>query len=488
VLQRLASVVLIPGYTRYLDPAAYGVLELLDLTVGLLALFVGSTYTCSLYYFQARAKDAAERDTSISTALFGAMLLGSVGATTGALLAVPLSRLVFQSPGYAHYFRVSFAVFAFSLPLEMCYACLRAMNRPVAFTVASVARLAVTTGATLFYLVALRWGVLAVIAGNLTGTILMSVALTFSCLRPIPAPHRRLHLPLFWRQIRYAAPSVLVGVSTTVLNAGDRYFLQRFVPLAEVGLYSFAYRGGMLVSYCQQAFANYWSAQIYTVVDHKDGAAIFSRLFTYFMLVMTFVGICLSLFAGPAVILLTAPAYHPAIVFVPWVVAVYLVRGAGDFFRPIVYAKAKTHLDALLNLTAAAICLAGYALLIPHFRAWGAIAATAIGFTASAIYAWHLARRLHAFQLETSRLARVLGLALLDVFLVHRFGTTHIAGQILGAVAGAAAYPVALLASGFLTPGEWVKLRDCVASISKSAWLTRRAGAVSKAASEQAGR
>jgi O-antigen/teichoic acid export membrane protein len=465
VIQRLASVILIPVYTRYLDPAAYGTLELVDLTVGLLGLFMGATFSYALYYFAARAKDETERQQAISTAIFGAILLGLVGAAIGVSLAGPLSRLVFQSDQYSYYFRLSFGSFAVSLPLEMCYACLRAQDRPLAFVISSLSRLVVTGSATLTYLVVLHWGIAAVILGNMTGTGVLAVALAVLCLRQIPAENRRLRPAIFWAQARYAAPSIFVGLSTNVLHSGDRYFLQRHVPLADVGLYSFAYRGGMLISYCQQAFGNYWSAQIYTVVDRRDGDYIFSRLFTYFMAVMTAMGLLLSLFARPAITLLTAPIYHSAYIYVPWVVAIYVTRASGDFFRPVVYAKGKPHLDARLNITAAIVCIASYALLIPPFKAWGAIAATAFGFITNAIYAWYLARKLQMFTLEYGRLLRVFGLALIDVAAVQHFESTAVSGQLLLATAGAVAYPLALIASGFLTAGERETLRGRLAAL-----------------------
>jgi O-antigen/teichoic acid export membrane protein len=469
VVQRLASVILAPVYTRYLDPAAYGTLELLDLTVGIFGVLMGSTFTYSLYYFHARAKDADARGLVISTSLFGAAALGIVGALIGFSLAPQASKLVFQTPQYAHYFHLSFWVFAGSLPLEMCYACLRAMDRPMAFTVASIGRLLVTATATLFFLIGLRWGVAGVICGNLTGTVTMAIILNVFCLRRVPPAMRRLRFSLFVAQLKYAAPSIFVGLSTTGLHSGDRYFLQRYVPMAQVGLYSFAYRGGMLISYCQQAFSNYWSAQVYAVIDHPDGGKIFSRLFTYFILVMVVVGLALAVFVGPAIILLTAPAYHAAIPFVPWVIAIYIVRAMGDFFRPVLYANRKTHLDARLNVVAVLICMAAYALLIPPFKAWGAIAATAFGFTTSGLYSWHLARKFQVFHLEGARLLRICGLALVDAGLVYHFSGTHLVGQVLGATAGMAAYPIALAASGFMTEGEKETLVERGSAFAKQA-------------------
>jgi hypothetical protein len=48
---RALSFALIPLYTRYLTPADYGVLELLDLTLNLIIVFAGSRLGQAFYYY-----------------------------------------------------------------------------------------------------------------------------------------------------------------------------------------------------------------------------------------------------------------------------------------------------------------------------------------------------------------------------------------------------------------------------------------------------
>ena len=48
---RMASFILLPIYTRYLSPADYGVMELLDLTGSVLTILIGMRFGQSLFYF-----------------------------------------------------------------------------------------------------------------------------------------------------------------------------------------------------------------------------------------------------------------------------------------------------------------------------------------------------------------------------------------------------------------------------------------------------
>src|SRR5690348_5251202 len=98
---RVMSFALLPVYTRYLTPADYGVMELLDLTVNLVGMFIGTRLGQALFYFYFAASTKQEKDKCISTAFFGSVLLGCVCAAISLILAPALSGLVFGTAQYA---------------------------------------------------------------------------------------------------------------------------------------------------------------------------------------------------------------------------------------------------------------------------------------------------------------------------------------------------------------------------------------------------
>ena len=59
LLSRLASVIMLPLYTRFLHPADYGVIAIVDLTTGILALLIGGgmTSAASRYHFEAETPE-----------------------------------------------------------------------------------------------------------------------------------------------------------------------------------------------------------------------------------------------------------------------------------------------------------------------------------------------------------------------------------------------------------------------------------------------
>src|SRR5258708_5641689 len=92
VINRGASFLLLPIYTRVLTPADYGVMELLDLTSNIVALLLGTRIGQALFYFYFAARNDEERETCLSSLYTAAML---VGILCGCVMAgaAPLSTL-----------------------------------------------------------------------------------------------------------------------------------------------------------------------------------------------------------------------------------------------------------------------------------------------------------------------------------------------------------------------------------------------------------
>ncbi|MBV8729597.1 MAG: lipopolysaccharide biosynthesis protein, partial [Acidobacteriia bacterium] len=71
---RAISVLLLPIYTRFLTPADYGVMELLDITVNLVSLLLGARMGQAIFYFYFAASTKEEKDKCISTAFLCSIL------------------------------------------------------------------------------------------------------------------------------------------------------------------------------------------------------------------------------------------------------------------------------------------------------------------------------------------------------------------------------------------------------------------------------
>src|ERR1017187_3451906 len=197
---RAASFVLLPVYTRFLSPADYGVMELLDLTVNIVGLLLGTRLAQALFYFYFAASDEREKERCVSTCFAGAALLGLFCAALTLSLAPELSRLVFGTSRYASYLRLMFLGFGFSLPLEVGLCYMRARGRADRYVRLTLSSLTSSIVLSLIFVVGYGWGVRGMLMASLITSALLATYASWRSLAPI-----RLSFDgrFFWRLVRY---------------------------------------------------------------------------------------------------------------------------------------------------------------------------------------------------------------------------------------------------------------------------------------------
>ncbi len=466
LIGKMASFFLLPVYTHFLTPADYGVVELMELTLFVFSTLIGMRLGDGLMYYYARANTPEDRAQVVASSIAGAVLLGCVGAVIGYLIAPSASKLVFSNDQYVFFFRLMFFSFSLSLPVEVVFCYIRAVDRPMAYLTGSVTQLVLAATLNIFTLAVLHWGIRGVLWSKLIVAAIMLVGMLAYAISKIRFVSS---MRVVYSLLKYSAPLGLGGFGFLIIHYGDRYFLQHFVSLSEIGIYSLAYKLGMLVSYCLMPFEIYWSAQKFRLVRGAEGEKLFVRVFTYEVLALGFVVVALTLFADPVIHFMAAPAFAPAAQYVPWIALAYWIRTIGSYFRNVFMLEAKTRLDAIIVWLSAAACLAGYTLLIPRYHLWGAVIATGGAFVIMAIASFIIAERVRPYHYEYLRFGQI-ALAMAAPVVLYRFVRPEAVWlQIVWAAVLLLVFPAILWMTGFLASDEKKLLRAHVPGLAPPA-------------------
>jgi len=399
---RLTSFLLLPILTRLLTPTDYGVLELLDLTLYVFGSLVGVQLGQALFYFYSKAGTDEERNRMASCAMTGSLLLGilGIGLVSGYLLAPSLSRMVLGSTGYTKLFYLAFANLGLSVPIETGLSWYRVHNQARRYSMVAVGRNLLASALSLLFLIKFHQGVASIQWSAMVSGIPAVLFLSYEVFRRTGIA---LNGKILWQQARYAAPVTVSGIFMLVLHYGDRFFLLRSVSMAEIGIYSLAYKFGMLVSMVQNPFMLFWGSQMFRVVQGPAGDRIYIRVSTYMYFVLTAVAVALSLFVRPLMRLMANAPFHGAAAYVPVIAAAYVLRGLGDHMRSVFSIENRTEKYLTSNIISAASCLSLYAILIPRYGLWGASLATLGGFLVFLMVGLWQAQRIRYFALEYRR-------------------------------------------------------------------------------------
>ena len=172
---RVASVLLLPLYTRYLTPADYGRVELvlaLVLAVSVMAK-LGLVNAFFRFFFD-------DDDLQRRREVFGTVMWGLGGDRHGRVaaawsrLAGPIADLLFDSRRRRRARRSSASApsaSGSSVLYELLTALFRVQQRPVAYSIATLVNLFATVGCTVVLVVWLDAGAEGLLLGNFLGTV-----------------------------------------------------------------------------------------------------------------------------------------------------------------------------------------------------------------------------------------------------------------------------------------------------------------------------
>lgn len=454
---KLVGFVLIPIYTKYLSPADYGVLELLDLTADVLLMLSGTRLGQALFYYHFKAPDEEARNSHVTTAFLGSCILGLAVASLAGLIGPILSLVVFGTRNYTWYLQLVMAALVFRLPAEIGFCAVRAFNRSTEYVILSVLSLVISCTLNIIFLAHFHMGVVAVLWSSIISSGSVTGYMAWTIFSRLPA---RFRWSLFTQQVRYALPLGASGLGDFTLHFGDRFFLRPAVPLSQLGIYSLAYKFGMTISsFVHLPFNLYWSSQVVRIVESPDGEKKYVRVSTYLMLVLTTGAVLLSLFIRPVVAVMADPAYHESARYVPWIAAIYVVRAIGAHLRYIFVVEKRTELELYVTWFGAGLCFAAYALLIPRLKLWGAVLATGLAFASILVASIWKAQRVRRMNFEVRRMVQVAlcgAIAVVPSFLFHPGGLWQ---QTAIGVCFTAVYLGLLLITGFVNRDEWEAIR-----------------------------
>lgn len=409
IIIRAASFLLLPLYTRYLRPADYGCMAILDLTANLLALMVGAGIAAAANRYHFEAREDAERD----GVWWSAQVLAAVLPLT---LIVPawwyrdvLARLTL-GPEVARgstYLALILPTIWFGTVSEVGAAYMRARKWSGAFMTLVVSRLALNIALNVVFLVALGMGVKGILLGNLIVAGLNAAIL----LGTLAWDRRRFafQAPMALKFARFGLPLTASALLVVLLNQADRYLLRLYLPLDRVGIYSLAYVIAEGVSSLLLApFIQIWYVALYEIAKQPGAKEVYARVFQYYFYVLMLSMLGLSLAARPILGLMAARDFAAAADLVPLIGLGYVFFSLNKHFEvPALLAKRTISLLPAA-IAAAVLNVVANLALIPAMGVTGAAWATLLSFAAySAIGLW-LYRRIDRYDYPLRRCGAVL--------------------------------------------------------------------------------
>ncbi|UCG85498.1 MAG: oligosaccharide flippase family protein [Gemmatimonadota bacterium] len=469
ILNRIVGFLLIPLYTHYLLPSDYGTLEMIEVTVYLVGTFLGAGLTHAVMRFYFESEEASYRQTVVSTALLSVLLICFVLGGSLAVISPAVSTLVFQSQEYGGLLRLAVITLTATVVSETPLVFLRAREKSVLYTVSSVLRLAVNLSLNILFIVKYGMGVRGVILGGLISEVCLGLALTAYTLKHVGISFSR---PRLKEMLRYGIPYIPGGFVISILLVADRFALQRFTNLTEVGLYALGYKFGLVMgAMVTEPFFLIWRPKMFEVAKREDASQIYGRMLTYFLFLELFVALGISAGVKDVVTIMADPKYHSAYQITPFIVLAYVMGGVYNHAQVGILLAKKTKYILYIQIVGAIAGIVLNVALVPWLGAWGAATATLSAWTLLTVMAYRISQRFVHVDFEFGRIGKMLTVALVlyGISLLMEVSSStylNLAVRLLIATT----FPFALVLVRFYEPEEVGKIRE----LSASAWLLMR--------------
>lgn len=407
VAGRVVAFLAIPFYSRFLTPAQYGLIEVIELSTQTIAIAFGlqaiGTAMTRLYFDQTSAE--AERHV-ISTALIGTALLSATVTILSVAAAGAISQAVFHSADWASLLRAAFVAMFFASMAEVVLVYERMRDNARFFLAYSLVTLALSLGLNILFIGGFGAGVWGFVSSKLVVSIGGGGFLLWRLRRDVGWHWRGVYVPAL---VRLGAPLILSGLSYFAIHFSDRFFLTAAVSLAELGRYALAYRFALMVNaIVGDSFAKSWSVSFYRHTADADWREQFATVAAFFTLALCTTGLAVALFGPELLRIMVPPSFFPPALLLPILVLAYVVRDIADFFRSLLLINKRSVWVGQIAMAAAALNLLANVVLIPAYGVYGAAWATLVTWLAYLAVNWAVATREHRLPIRPGRYAALL--------------------------------------------------------------------------------
>jgi len=378
ILAKSISFLLLPLYTRLLMPEDYGILALVTIVgsvIGILYGFMVSSGFIRNYYDNS---DERQRRILFSTALWFTFINAFIFSLICITFLEKIAPLIFKFSGGALYIKL----IVISTMLHSCspvfYGLLMVREQSKKYITINIITLIAILTSTIILLVVFKWSVKGVFVGQIIGKFIELIILFFLM-------KKNIIFIVSWNalieMLKFSGPLIPAQLAYLILTLSDRFFLQGYKDVSEVGLYSLGYKFAALIPLLAIQPLKAWGPYIFSLIHNpkkcKSTIADFSR---YYLAGILFLTILISVFSREVLMIMAKSDYWSA------GKVVYILCISGVFYGMInvvsygIHIVKKTWITSFFFIFGSAVNLFFNYLLIPKYGMIGASVATSLSF------------------------------------------------------------------------------------------------------------
>ena len=458
ISEKLLAFLLIPLYTNLLNVDDYGRLTLLRITISIILMVAGLGIIPAVYRFYFQSSEVKNEDHVVGTAFLTLMGFSGIIALVLMVFSGQISQLYFDTTYYKDLFLLVFITILFDTFNEFSFSLLRIHEQSIKYVVISLSGMLCSLALNIYFVAILKIGIKGVLLSSLFSGILMSL---------IFAPYLwsrlkfKYSLNTLKEMLNFGLPLVPASLGSFGLIYADMFFLKHFSTLENVGIYSLAYKFGLLILVLiVNPFDTTWAPLKYKAVTEEDSDRIYSNVLTYFCFVAVFLALGISVLVKDVLTLISGEGYLSAYKYVGFIALSYVLYGVYRVVCLGIDIAKKTRIRAVIVVVSACINLVLNYLLIPPFHVFGAANATLLSYVFMVVATYLAAQKLFHVNYQITRVLKIFSVAIIIYVIALGIDTGSVSLNLLLKTVFVLTFPLGLYPMGFYFPEEIAKIRS----------------------------
>jgi O-antigen/teichoic acid export membrane protein len=408
--------------------------------------------------------DENHRKQVLGSAFWFTLFNSIIFALLSFVLAEKIASAIFNFDGGARYIRLITVSAAFKAHSMIFYNLLIARERARSYVTVNVITLFFMMILTVYFVVFMQLGVTGVLTAQVIAFITEFLILAIMLMK---ASIFRYSSALVKEMLKFSIPLIPLQVAGTILAMSDRFFLQEYRTLDEVGLYSLAYKFASVLPLLTiepfKAFAPHIFALIEQPEKCKKTLADFGR---YYMAAALILALIMGMFSREIIRIMSDQAFHMSYQAVFMLCLSYVFYGLYKFSCYANNIVKKNWYISLSWLIAVIVNLSLNFVLVPLYGIYGAMTASIMSYFVLALANMISAQRIYQVPYRFTSFM-VLILVVSAIYYVSTFINYAIAISLILKTLLALVFIILVIYSRYFTDYERTRAREIVLSFLK---------------------
>lgn len=441
------GIITLPIYLNYLTKSEVGIFGLLDITINIIAEVLLLGQANSIILFENKKEYDDKKNSIFFTITSFVILINLLFVLFAELFGTSLISISKSTRDLSSYLHFIIYISLVRVLNNLFLNKLRAEEKSKLYTFLTFLKITFFIALIFYTVVHLRLSVVGILYSYLISEI---IVLLFILPVMIKKMSVKIEMSALKEALKFGTPLIFTSIGIMVLNLSDRYLINLFINLEEVGTYDIAYRiAGIVNMFLILPFNQAMLPSAFKEFNSNSNSRYLSKLMTYMCFVTIWGGLTISVFGKEIILILGNENYVRANVYIPFIVLAYILSAMRNVASNGLLFAEKTYIVALITIFAAILNIILNIFLIPIYGTIAAAYTTLISFAIFYLVTYWYSNKYFKIDYETIKIIKALLVGIVLFIIPEFISLDSIIISIIIKIVVVAIFPFVLYPIGF---------------------------------------